>query len=105
MMCEVYDIASAKIGDLYMDTNNQLWRVTNVVYEPTVTVEQVEGTLYDPNRPQIFPPIIQGAIGLHGQLGTFAAEIRKMSRSHFIGDQVWNGWKRIWRKPAAPETT
>lgn len=94
------DIADACEGDIYVDGSGKLWRVTLVVHEPTVTVEEVEGALYDPNRP--LPQLHQGAQGLNLQAfqALQAAEIRKVRRSHFIGDKIWEGWHRIWRRPA-----
>lgn len=98
------EIADACEGDVYVDDSGKLWRVTLVVHEPTVTVEEVEGTLHDPNRP-IFPAAAQVAGVQLGQIfsGPYAAEIRKIRRSHFIGDKVWEGWWRIWRRRASEE--
>ncbi len=93
------DISDAQEGDIYTDDVNKLWRVTVVVHEPTVTVEEVEGTLHDPNRPQHFQ-VPGGGIGLfQGNLPQGLAEIRKAQRSKPTGDPLWRGWTRIWRRP------
>jgi hypothetical protein len=96
---ETMDIADAAEGDIYVDDIGKLWRVTMVVHEPTVTVEEVEGTLYDPNRPTAFHQQLGGLVGIGQNQLALPAEIRRIRRSHFIGDKIWQGWKRIWRKP------
>ena len=92
----------AETGDIYADANGKLWRVTLVVREPTITVEEVEGTLYDPNAPQLFlaqHPMQQGLV--QSYVPRAGAEIRKLKKSYFTGSDVWSGWVRIWRKPDA----
>ena len=69
-------INDAQPGDIYIDANGKLWRILEVVREPTVTAEEVEGTLRDPNAP-----------------------INKIRRAQTTADACWAGFTRIWRRP------
>lgn len=71
-------VHDAELGDIYVDHNGKLWRVTMTCAEPTVQVEEVE-------RPD----------------QTRSA----MKRSGGVSGGMWMGWKRIHRpeKPKPPE--
>lgn len=97
-------ISDAEPGDIYIDASGKLWRITAVYREPTVEAQEVEGTLHDPGAPQISPQVWQqGQIahqGLLGGAGSFPpprASIVKKTQRGFMGADIWNGWKRIWR--------
>ena len=94
------DISDAQEGDIYTDDVGKLWRVTMVVHEPAVTVEEVEGTLYDPNRPQYYQMPGGGVGVLQGTLSQ-PAEIRKARHSMPTSNALWRGWTRIWRRPTS----
>lgn len=95
------DIADAQPGDLYIDANGKLWRILEVVREPTVTAEEVEGTLWDPNAPmQLGAPQIRGAVLVQGMIAPMAASINKAKWIKTTADACWVGFTRIWRKPA-----
>lgn len=65
--------------DIYTDDHGKLWRVISICHEPTVEVEEVEGTLSDPG-------------------GLNRVRIVKIRRSGGTSGLMWSGWKRIWRR-------
>jgi hypothetical protein len=92
-------VHDAEPGDIYTDERGKLWRIVAVCHQPTVEAEEVEGTLYDPNVPQA-PNAAAAAVGINlGQFGVSSARINKQRKSGGTNGLMWNGWKRIWRKP------
>lgn len=82
-------------GDVYADEQGKLWRIVAVCHEPTVTAEEVEGTLHDPAVPmQLF---VGAGVAQGGQHGMPRAQIVKARRTGATGGLIWSGWKRIWR--------
>lgn len=97
-------VNDAEPGDIYADHNGKLWRIIAITHQPTITAEEVEGTLHDPNAP--LPPNV-GAGGIFWAGGmTPRATIQKARRTGGIGGLMWSDWTRIWRnKPHTPATT
>lgn len=94
-------IADAQPGDIYIDTAGKLWRITEVIREPTIEAEEVEGSLDDPNAPH--SPLtnqgLQGAPNL--AYASRPARIVKRKQRAFLNAGNWNGWRRIWRRETA----
>lgn len=95
-------VHGAEPGDIYADANGKLWRILFVVHEPTVTAEEIEGTLFDPNATT--PPTAAQGLGqsIYQGLPPQRARIEKRKQIGAVGGLMWNGWKRIWRKDDAP---
>ncbi len=66
-------VHDAEPGDIYVDKDGKLWRVVGVCKDPTVTVEEVEGS-----------------IGRHGR-------IQKDHQNGGVGGLMWAGFRRIFR--------
>ena len=92
------EMDDAEPNDIYADPSGKLWRIKSVVRQPTVEAEEVEGTLNDPNAPQMFPNAV-GQVTLSGQFG-MRASITKAVRRAYTDDAGWKGWQRIFRKPS-----
>ena len=92
-------VSDAEPLDVYVDKQGKLWRVVGVCKEPTVIMEEVEGTLFDPNAR--YPlTAAQGCVVLPN-LASGAASITRARKSGGVGGYMWDGFKRIFR----PETT
>lgn len=89
-------VHDAEPGDIYTDASGKLWRIVAICHQPTVDAEEVEGTLFDPNAPQV-PAAAAGVVGT--QFGFVRATINKRRLSGGTSGLMWNGWQRIWRKP------
>lgn len=92
-------IQDALPGDIYTDATGKLWRIVSVCHEPTVDAEEVEGTLVDPNCPQMGVHYMgaQGALQAINNLGSQRARIQKARAKGATGAGMWDSWKRIWR--------
>ncbi len=88
--------SDAAAGDVFTDATGKLWRVQSIQHEPTVTMDEVEGTLHDPNAPVSYLPNII-PMQLSG-LAVPRASIVKRSMSGAIGAAMWNDFMRIWRR-------
>lgn len=92
-------IADAQPGDIYADPSGKLWRILDVVAEPTIVAEEVEGVLDDPNAPKL--PMV----GAQAMIGGFPARasIRKHIHRAPTSSHVWFGWDRIFRRAQPKE--
>lgn len=91
------DMLTAKEHDIFVDGQGKLYRVIAVERVPVITLEEVEGHLYDPNAPlNIIPACIQTAFPTMSVCRQ-APEIRKAQVKREITDEFWTAWKRIWR--------
>lgn len=91
-------VHDAQPGDIYTDEQGKLWRIIGVCHQPTVTAEEVEGTLHDPNAPRFDGAQAIGVAAIQGLIGQHRAEIRKARQSGGTDGLMWNGWKRIWHR-------
>lgn len=93
-------IADAQPGDIYADPSGKLWRILDVVTEPTVVAEEVEGVLDDPSVPKM--PLYTAAQGIANQamIGGFGlrASIRKRIHRAPTSSHLWFEWERIFRR-------
>lgn len=87
-------VHDAEPGDVYADKQGKLWRVMGVCHEPTVTVEEVEGRL----SPSPYDGLGGVQIGHIVGGGTVSPSIVKARMSGGTAGQMWEGFKRIWRK-------
>jgi len=69
-------VHDAEPGDVYVDDSGKLWRC---IRPPKVSFEEVEAT--------------DATMDCSG-----AWVMQKQCREGALGDLMWNGWKRIWRK-------
>jgi len=83
-------VHDADVGDIYVDANGKLWRVTGLYREPTVEVTAVEP---------------HGAIGIHkdGEIyheGDPPNGVQFLRERQFGGVSgiMWEGFKRVWRR-------
>lgn len=94
--------ADTEPGDIFTDAGGKLWRVQSICHHPTVTLEEVEGTLHDPNKPVQFE-IVTGIGLVSGQGG--AAKIIKRTLSGAFAAMMWTGFSRIWQCPQQKDTS
>jgi hypothetical protein len=83
-------VHDAEPGDIYADKDGKLWRVVGVVRDPSVTVEEVEGSLCDPNNRN-------GIVSTRSEGPPRVASIEKRRQFGGVGGQMWNGFTRIFR--------
>lgn len=86
-------VHDAELDDIYVDGAGKLWRVVAICHEPTVTVEEVEGNL--PTRSE-YGGAAQAMIGM---MPPSWPSIIKSRMSGGTSGFMWDGFKRIWRKP------
>lgn len=86
-------VHDAELDDIYVDKQGKLWRCVMTCHEPTVTFEAVEGYVPSSN------PAIHGAAQAMVSYPP-APQIVKPQQRGGISGLMWDGWKRIWRKPS-----
>jgi streptogramin lyase len=75
------DIRDAKSGDVFVDKDGKLWRVTGVWLEPTVEAVEIE------------PKALSSMPGCR--------PLRGKTQFGGVSGAMWSGFKRIWRKDEA----
>lgn len=81
-------ISNPKIGDIFRDENGRLWRVTQYLASPSISMEAVE-----PNAP-LNPNYLNQLLGSQQQSATVPLFRDKLFDS--IDASMWNGFNRIW---------
>lgn len=87
-------VHDAEPSDIYTDKYGKLWRCIGICREPTVTFEEVEGRTIAPSQSN------QMAQGTLASYAPSAPPIIRDRKNGGVGGLMWDGWTRIWRKPA-----